>query len=63
MRSTSNYIVKANGTEFHINICRPLVPTQQNLACPYGSAACKVSATSKNEYTNEIVSIINVIYF
>ncbi|GAB1860995.1 Cation-independent mannose-6-phosphate receptor [Camponotus japonicus] len=54
IRSTSNYIVKANGTEFHINICRPLVPIQQSLACPYGSAACKVSVTSKNEYTNEI---------
>ncbi|XP_029676718.1 cation-independent mannose-6-phosphate receptor isoform X1 [Formica exsecta] len=52
IQSTNNYIVKANGTEFHINICRPLVPTR-GLTCAHGSAACKVSVNSKNEYTNE----------
>ncbi|XP_070158069.1 cation-independent mannose-6-phosphate receptor isoform X3 [Polyergus mexicanus] len=52
IQSTNNYIVKANGTEFHINICRPLVPTR-GLTCVHGSAACKVSVNSKNEYTNE----------
>ncbi|XP_018059825.1 PREDICTED: cation-independent mannose-6-phosphate receptor [Atta colombica] len=53
IQSTNNYIIKANDTEFHINICRPLVPTQ-GLLCAHGSAACKVSVTSKNEYMNEI---------
>lgn len=53
IQSTNNYVIKANDTEFHINICRPLVPTQ-GLTCAHGSAACKVSVTSKNEYTNEI---------
>ncbi|CAL1684751.1 unnamed protein product [Lasius platythorax] len=53
IQSTNNYIVRANGTEFHINICRPLVPTR-GLTCAHGSAACKVSVTSENEYTNEI---------
>ncbi|XP_071630310.1 cation-independent mannose-6-phosphate receptor-like isoform X1 [Temnothorax longispinosus] len=53
IQSTNNYIIKANGTEFHINICRPLVPTQ-GVTCAHGSAACKVSVNSKNEYTNEI---------
>ncbi|XP_011863304.1 PREDICTED: cation-independent mannose-6-phosphate receptor [Vollenhovia emeryi] len=53
IQSTNNYVIKANGTEFHINICRPLVPTP-GLTCAHGSAACKVSVTSKNEYVNEI---------
>ncbi|KYN03799.1 Cation-independent mannose-6-phosphate receptor [Cyphomyrmex costatus] len=53
IQSTNNYIIKVNDTEFHINICRPLVPTQ-GLICAHGSAACKVSISSKNEYTNEI---------
>ncbi|KAL0115499.1 hypothetical protein PUN28_010785 [Cardiocondyla obscurior] len=53
IQSTNNYVIKANNTEFHINICRPLVPTQ-GLTCAHGSAACKVSVTLKNEYTNEI---------
>ncbi|XP_072743361.1 cation-independent mannose-6-phosphate receptor isoform X2 [Anoplolepis gracilipes] len=53
IQSKNNYIVKANDTEFHINICRPLVPTR-GLTCAHGSAACKVSVTSNNEYTNEI---------
>ncbi|XP_028050278.1 cation-independent mannose-6-phosphate receptor [Monomorium pharaonis] len=53
IQSTNNYVIKANDTEFHINICRPLVPTQ-GLTCAHGSAACKVSVTSKNKYTNEI---------
>lgn len=48
--------MKANDTEFHINICRPLVPTR-GLTCTHGSAACKVSVTPQGEYTNEIVSI------
>ncbi|XP_012235795.1 cation-independent mannose-6-phosphate receptor [Linepithema humile] len=53
IQSTRNYVVKANGTEFHINICRPLVPTP-GLTCAHGSAACKVTVNSKNEYINEI---------
>ncbi|XP_011158228.2 cation-independent mannose-6-phosphate receptor isoform X2 [Solenopsis invicta] len=53
IKSTNNYVIKANDTEFHINICRPLVSTQ-GLTCAHGSAACKVSLTSKNEYTNEV---------
>lgn len=56
IRSTNNYVVKANDTEFHINICRPLVPTQ-GLTCAYGSAVCKVSVTSEGKYTKETVSI------
>ncbi|KAL6449215.1 hypothetical protein ACFW04_000702 [Cataglyphis niger] len=52
IQSTNNYIIKVNGTEFHINICRPLVPTR-GLTCAHGSAACEVSVNSKNEYTNE----------
>lgn len=55
IQSTNNYVVKTNDTEFHINICRPLVPTQ-GLTCTHGSAACKVSVTAQGEYTNEIVS-------
>lgn len=47
--------MKANDTEFHINICRPLIPTR-GLTCAHGSAACKVSVTAQDEYTNEIVS-------
>ncbi|KAL6258138.1 hypothetical protein P5V15_010058 [Pogonomyrmex californicus] len=53
IQSRKNYIIKVNSTEFHINVCRPLVPTQ-GLTCEHGSAACKVLVTSKNEYVNEI---------
>ncbi|XP_014472689.1 PREDICTED: cation-independent mannose-6-phosphate receptor isoform X2 [Dinoponera quadriceps] len=52
IQSTKNYIVKVNDTEFHINICRPLVPSR-GLTCTHGSAACKVSVTAQGEYTNE----------
>ncbi|XP_020283020.1 cation-independent mannose-6-phosphate receptor [Pseudomyrmex gracilis] len=53
IRSIDNYVVKANGSEFHINICRPLVP-KRGLTCAHGSAACKVSVNSNKEYVNEI---------
>ncbi|XP_011135989.1 cation-independent mannose-6-phosphate receptor isoform X2 [Harpegnathos saltator] len=53
IQSTNNYVVKINDTEFHINICRPLVPTR-GLTCTHGSAACKISVTAQGEYTNEI---------
>ncbi|XP_011342492.1 cation-independent mannose-6-phosphate receptor isoform X2 [Ooceraea biroi] len=53
IKSTNNYVVRANDVEFHINVCRPLVLTQ-GLTCAHGSAACKVSVTSQNEYINEV---------
>ncbi|XP_076173543.1 lysosomal enzyme receptor protein isoform X2 [Ptiloglossa arizonensis] len=53
IKSTSNYIIKVNKTEFHINICRPLVSVP-DLTCAHGSAVCKASLNSNNEYVNEI---------
>lgn len=44
-----------NKTEFHINICRPLVPVP-GLTCAHGSAGCKASISPTNEYVNEVVS-------
>lgn len=55
IKSTSNYIVKVNKTEFHINVCRPLVPNP-GLTCVHGSAVCKTSLGPYNEYVNEVVS-------
>lgn len=55
IKSTDNYIIKVNKTEFHINICRPLVPTS-GLTCIHGSAICKTLLNSNNEYVNETVS-------
>ncbi|XP_076628392.1 lysosomal enzyme receptor protein [Colletes latitarsis] len=52
IKSTSNYIVKMNKTEFHINICRPLVSVS-GLTCSHGSAVCKTSLNADNEYVNE----------
>lgn len=52
IKSTDNYIIKVNKTEFHINICRPLVPVS-GLTCIHGSAICKTSLNSNNEYINE----------
>ncbi|XP_012144587.2 lysosomal enzyme receptor protein [Megachile rotundata] len=51
--STSNYVVKVNKTEFHINICRPLVP-KPGLTCTHGSAVCKASLNANNDYINEV---------
>ncbi|XP_029053716.1 cation-independent mannose-6-phosphate receptor isoform X1 [Osmia bicornis bicornis] len=53
IRSTNNYVVKVNKTEFHINICRPLVPVP-GLTCAHGSAGCKASISPTNEYVNEV---------
>ncbi|XP_076766762.1 lysosomal enzyme receptor protein [Xylocopa sonorina] len=53
IKSTSNYIVKVNKTEFHINVCRPLVPVP-DLTCAHGSAVCKTSLNSDNKYVNEV---------
>lgn len=55
IKSTSNYIVKVNKTEFHINICRPLISVP-SLTCAHGSAVCKASLNSDNQYVDEIVS-------
>ncbi|CAK9820663.1 Cation-independent mannose-6-phosphate receptor [Anthophora plagiata] len=53
IKSTGNYIVKVNKTEFHINVCRPLVPVP-GLTCAHGSAICKTSLSPDNEYINEV---------
>ncbi|KOC59527.1 Cation-independent mannose-6-phosphate receptor, partial [Habropoda laboriosa] len=53
IKSTSNYIIKVNKTEFHINVCRPLVPVP-GLTCAHGSAVCKTSLSSDKEYINEV---------
>lgn len=55
IKSANNYIVKVNKTEFHINVCRPLIPVP-GLTCVHGSAVCKASLNSRNEYVDEIVS-------
>ena len=52
----NNYVVKSNNTEFHINVCRPLVP-KQDLTCAHGSAACKATRTSDGTLVNETVNI------
>ncbi|XP_043511603.1 cation-independent mannose-6-phosphate receptor isoform X1 [Frieseomelitta varia] len=52
IKSTNNYVVKINKTEFHINICRPLISVS-GLTCAHGSAVCKTSLSSDNEYVNE----------
>ncbi|KAK2588804.1 hypothetical protein KPH14_001679 [Odynerus spinipes] len=53
IRSTNNYIVKANGVIFYINICRPLIPAP-GLKCAHGSAICKVSLNSNDEPIEEV---------
>ncbi|XP_076649828.1 lysosomal enzyme receptor protein [Halictus rubicundus] len=52
IKSSSNYVVKVNKTEFHINICRPLVP-EPSLTCAHGSAVCKSTLNSSKKYINE----------
>nr|XP_033325303.1 cation-independent mannose-6-phosphate receptor isoform X2 [Megalopta genalis] len=52
IKSNDNYIVKVNKTEYHINICRPLVPVP-SLTCAHGSAVCKATLNSNKEYINE----------
>lgn len=51
-----NYVVKVSDIEYHINICRPLVPVA-TLTCEHGSAACEVEQTLNGKYVGEIVSI------
>ncbi|KAG7213127.1 hypothetical protein KM043_002444 [Ampulex compressa] len=51
MNETSNYVVKVNGSEFHINVCQPLAPISY-LMCAHGSAACKATATTNNQFVN-----------
>ncbi|XP_050573369.1 cation-independent mannose-6-phosphate receptor isoform X1 [Bombus affinis] len=53
IKSANNYIVKVNKTEFHINVCRPLIPVS-GLTCLHGSGVCKASLNSRNEYVDEI---------
>ncbi|OAD52268.1 Cation-independent mannose-6-phosphate receptor [Eufriesea mexicana] len=53
IKSDSNYIIKMNETKFLINICGPLVPVS-GLSCAHGSAICKTTLNSNNEYINEI---------
>ncbi|XP_053979420.1 cation-independent mannose-6-phosphate receptor [Hylaeus volcanicus] len=54
IKSTGNYIVKVDkNTEFHINICRPLVSVP-GLTCAHGSAVCKAYLNLDNEYVNEV---------
>ncbi|XP_076672942.1 lysosomal enzyme receptor protein [Andrena cerasifolii] len=53
IKSTSNYIIKVNKTEFHINICRPLISVP-SLTCAHGSAVCKAALNSNNQYVDEI---------
>ena len=55
IKSTNNYVVKVNKTEFYINICRPLISVS-GITCAHGSAVCKTSLSSDNEYVNETVS-------
>ncbi|XP_046736027.1 cation-independent mannose-6-phosphate receptor isoform X2 [Diprion similis] len=52
IQTSKNYVAKGMDTEFHINICRPIVPTP-GLACPPGSAVCQAVRTSEGQYTNE----------
>ncbi|XP_012260513.2 cation-independent mannose-6-phosphate receptor isoform X2 [Athalia rosae] len=52
IRSSKNYVIKAMGKEFHINICRPMAPTP-NIVCPHGSAVCQTVRDSRGQYTNE----------
>ncbi|XP_015589985.1 cation-independent mannose-6-phosphate receptor isoform X1 [Cephus cinctus] len=52
IRPLDNYIVKAQDTEFYINICRPLVSTQ-GLNCPHGSAICQALRNAQGQLTNE----------
>lgn len=56
IRSSENYVVKAKDTEFHINVCRPLVP-KAYLTCLHGSAACQVIPEVNGQFTNETVSL------
>ncbi|XP_076288109.1 lysosomal enzyme receptor protein isoform X2 [Lasioglossum baleicum] len=53
IKSSSNYVVRVNKTEFHINICRPLVP-EPSLTCAHGSAVCKATLNSNKEYIDEV---------
>ena len=50
-----DYILKANGSEFHINVCNTLVSTGSSAACR-DSAACLIYKNSNGEVTKEIVS-------
>ncbi|XP_031848611.1 lysosomal enzyme receptor protein [Nomia melanderi] len=53
IKSNRNYVVKVNETEFHINICRPLIPVP-SLTCAHGSAACKATLNSNKEYISQV---------
>ncbi|XP_017885453.1 cation-independent mannose-6-phosphate receptor isoform X2 [Ceratina calcarata] len=57
IKSTDNYVIKMNKTEFYINVCRPLVSNPHtNLKCVFdGSAVCKVSSGTNGNVpvTNE----------
>ncbi|XP_068081747.1 cation-independent mannose-6-phosphate receptor [Anabrus simplex] len=50
--TTNNYKVTANGSDFFINVCRPLVP-QEGLNCSRGSSACRAVAEPNGLWTHE----------
>ena len=56
-RSSSNYIVKDNGTEYHINVCQPLVQNNDSLRCRPGVGICMATDKKIGNLTVGVVSI------
>ncbi|XP_043273533.1 uncharacterized protein [Venturia canescens] len=52
IKRTDNYMIKVNDTEFHINICRPLIP-KPYLTCSHGSSACRVKPETDGKFSDE----------